>query len=428
MPRNEARDRPEGLIHDWNVEAAPPKPPFRVMLDDETLRDGLQGPSVVDPPIETKKDILHQMDRLGIDTADVGLPGAGPRAVADVTALCREIADARLAIRPNCAARTLIKDIEPILRISSSVGIPIEACLFIGSSAIRQYAEDWTMEMLQERTEEAVTFAVREGLPVMYVTEDTSRAHPETLRRLYTTAVRCGARRVCVTDTVGHATPFGVRALIAFVRAVVTEAAGSPASSGAASPAGAAPAVGIDWHGHRDRGLDVPNVLAAIESGADRVHGCGLGIGERAGNAAMELILVNLKLLGWREHDLRALPEYCRLIAEGCRMPIPRNYPVVGHDAFETGTGVHAAAVIKALRKNDLWLADRVYSGVPASEIGRRQSIVIGPLSGRSNVVFWLEEHGLEASDEVVGRIYDAAKKSDRVLLEHEILALAGRT
>jgi 2-isopropylmalate synthase len=399
------------LIHDWNREADSWRPGQAVMLDDETLRDGLQGPSVVDPPIETKRAILRAMDRLGIDTADVGLPGAGPRAVADVTSLCREIVDSRLKIRPNCAARTVIRDIEPILSISSSVGIPIEACLFIGSSAIRQYAEDWTLDMLVERTEEAVTFAVRQGLPVMYVTEDTTRAHPDTLRRLYTTALRCGAGRLCVTDTVGHATPEGVAGVIGFVQSIAAEAG--------------VPQAGIDWHGHRDRGLDLANVIAAIRAGATRVHGCGLGIGERAGNAAMELILVNLHLLGWRGHDLRALPEYCRLIADGCRMPIPRNYPVVGHDAFETGTGVHAAAVIKALRKKDTWLADRVYSGVPASEIGREQSIVIGPLSGRSNVVWWLEAHGLEAKDEVVARIYDAAKRSDRVLEEHEILTLA---
>jgi 2-isopropylmalate synthase len=382
-----------------------------VQLDDETLRDGLQGPSVVDPSIETKRAILRAMDRLGIDTADIGLPGAGPRAVADVTSLCREIVDGRLKIRPNCAARTVIRDIEPIVSISSSIGIPIEACLFIGSSAIRQYAEDWTLDMLVERTEEAVTFAVRQGLPVMYVTEDTTRAHPDTLRRLYTTALRCGAARLCVTDTVGHATPEGVGGVIRFVRAIAADAG--------------VPQAGIDWHGHRDRGLDLANVIAAVRAGATRVHGCGLGIGERAGNAAMELILVNLHLLGWRSHDLAALPEYCRLIAEGCRMPIPRNYPVVGHDAFETGTGVHAAAVIKALRKKDTWLADRVYSGVPASEVGREQSIVIGPLSGRSNVVYWLEARGLEPKDEVVARIYDAAKKSDRVLEEDELLSLA---
>jgi 2-isopropylmalate synthase len=409
MPQDNGR--PDDLIHDWNLHEQPPKPPYRIMIDDETLRDGLQGPSVVDPPIATKAAILRAMDRLGIDTADVGLPGAGPRAVADVTALCREIVGSRLRIRPNCAARTVIKDIEPIVAISSSVGIPIEACLFIGSSAIRQYAEDWTIDVLMRRTEEAVSFAVKEGLPVMYVTEDTTRARPETLRRLYTTALRCGARRVCVTDTVGHATPEGVASVIRFVQSIVEE-----------TGAGA----GIDWHGHRDRGLDIPNVLAAIRAGADRVHGCGLGIGERAGNAAIELILVNLKLLGWSDQDLAGLPEYCRLISEGCGMPIPRNYPVVGHDAFETGTGVHASAVIKALRKKDLWLADRVYSGVPASEVGRTQSIVIGPLSGKSNVVYWLEERGIEPRDETVARVYEAAKKSDRVLEEHEVLALIG--
>jgi 2-isopropylmalate synthase len=407
----ENEDRPVDLIHDWNAIGAAAKPAFHVALDDETLRDGLQGPSVVDPPIETKQAILHAMDRLGVDTADVGLPGAGPRAVADVTALCREIVDGRLKIRPNCAARTVIRDIEPILRISSDVGLPIEACLFIGSSSIRQYAEDWTIDKLLTLTEEAVTFAVKEGLPVMYVTEDTSRAQPEALRRLYGTAIRAGARRICVTDTVGHATPSGAISLVRFVRSIVEE-------SGAD--------VGIDWHGHRDRGLDIPNVLAAIAAGASRVHGCGLGIGERAGNAAMELILVNLRLLGWIDRDLTTLPEYCRLISEGCRIPIPRNYPVVGSDAFETGTGVHAAAVIKALRKGDTWLADRVYSGVPASEVGRSQSIVIGPLSGRSNVIFWLERHGLAPREEIVTRIYEAAKKSDRVLDEREILALVG--
>ncbi|PYT36541.1 MAG: 2-isopropylmalate synthase [Acidobacteria bacterium] len=410
MERN--RVHPADLVHDWNQVDAPPESARPILLDDETLRDGLQGPSVTDPPIETKKGILRAMDALGIDTADVGLPGAGPKAVADATALCRQIVEERLAIRPNCAARTMERDIEPIARISASVGIPVEACLFIGSSAIRQYAEDWSIDLLLQRTKESITFAVKEGLPVMYVTEDTSRAHPDTLRRLYRTAIDCGARRVCVTDTVGHATPHGTGQVIRFVAGIVDE-------SGAG--------VGIDWHGHRDRGLGLANVLAAIAAGAGRVHGCGLGIGERAGNAPMDLILVNLKLLGFIDRDLTGLDEYCRLISEGCRVPIPSNYPVVGRDAFETGTGVHAAAVIKALRKNDLWLADRVYSGVPASDFGFTQKIRIGPMSGRSNVVFWLERRGMEPRDDVVDRIYDAAKRSDRLLEDDELLALAGR-
>src|SRR2546425_1078386 len=409
MERN--RVHPADLVHDWNQVDAPPEPARPILLDDETLRDGLQGPSVTDPPIEAKKGILRAMDALGIDTADVGLPGAGPKAVADVTALCRQIVEERLSIRPNCAARTMERDIEPIARIASSAGIPVEACLFIGSSAIRQYAEDWSIDLLLKRTEESIEFAVKEGLPVMYVTEDTSRAHPDTLRRLYRTAIDCGARRLCVTDTVGHATPHGAVQVVRFVARIVEE-------SGAH--------VGIDWHGHRDRGLGLANTLAAIAAGATRVHGCALGIGERAGNTPMDLILVNLKLLGWIDRDLTGLGEYCRLVSEGCRVPIPSNYPVVGPDAFETGTGVHAAALIKALRKNDPWLADRVYSGVPASDFGFTQKIRIGPMSGRSNVVFWLERQGMEPKDDVVDRIYDAAKRSDRLLEDREILALVG--
>src|SRR5262245_14974861 len=210
------------LIHDWNVDPAG-CPARAIELDDETLRDGLQGPSVCDPPIATKLAILRAMDRLGIDTADVGLPGAGPRAVADVTALCREIVEAKLRIRPNCAARTMIRDVEPIARISQQVGIPIEACLFIGSSAIRQYTEDWTVETLLRHTEESIGFAVKENLPVMFVTEDTVRAHPETLRKLYTAAIRCGVRRICLTDTVGHAIPIGVKNLVKFAADLIEE-------------------------------------------------------------------------------------------------------------------------------------------------------------------------------------------------------------
>jgi 2-isopropylmalate synthase len=403
----------EELIHDWNGPAEARRSPGNtpvVMLDDETLRDGLQSPSVVDPPIEAKRRILHLMEDLGIDTADVGLPGAGPRAAADAEALCREIAGARLRIRPNCAARTVIRDIEPIVDIVERTGVQVEACLFIGSSSIRQYSEGWDETFLLRQTEEAVRFAVAAGLPVMYVTEDTSRARPETIRRLYGEAVRLGVRRVCVTDTVGHATPDGARRLIRFVREVIDQAGGSE--------------VGIDWHGHRDRGLGLANGLAAFDAGATRVHGCAPGIGERSGNAELDLLLVNLKLLGWIERDLSGLAAYCRAVAEATGVPIPSNYPVVGSDAFETATGVHASAVIKAFRKGDAWLADRIYCGVPAGDFGFRQRIRIGPMSGRSNVIYWLEEHGIEPLPEHVDRIFEAAKRSDRLLEDAEIRSL----
>ncbi len=403
---------PDELIHDWNVDDEASARPRQVMLDDETLRDGLQSPSVTDPPIEKKRELLHLMNSLGIETANVGLPGAGSRAEADVEALCREIASAKLSIAANCAARTISKDIAPIIRVTQKTGVPIEACLFIGSSPIRQYAEGWDEEFLVRQSREAIEYAVKNGLRVMYVTEDTTRARPETVRRLYSEAVRAGAMRVCVADTTGHATPGGTRQIVRFVRGVLDEAGGS--------------AIGIDWHGHRDRGLGLANGIAALEAGATRVHGTALGIGERCGNAEIDLILVNLKLLGWIDRDLTNLGAYCRLASEALGIPIPENYPVVGTDAFQTATGVHAAAVIKAFKKGDAWLADRIYSGVPAGDFGFHQSIRIGPMSGKSNVVHWLESRGLDPTDERVERIFAAAKESNRLLDDGEIQALCG--
>jgi 2-isopropylmalate synthase len=397
------------LIYDWAVAGGAAPPPRLAMLDDETLRDGLQSPSVVDPTIEQKLEILHLMDSLGIETADIGLPGAGPRQRDAVERLCREISEQRLRIRANCAARTMIVDIQPIADIVQKTGVPVEACVFIGSSPIRQYAEEWDLERILRHSKEAVSFAVAEGLDVMYVTEDTVRAAPDDLRVLFTAAVDAGAKRLCLCDTVGAAVPEGVANLVRWTCALLEEL-------------GVADRVGVDWHGHRDRGLDVANTLAALQAGATRVHGTALGVGERVGNTPMEQLLVNLKLLGWRNDDLTRLPEYVAAVSRAVCVPIPVNMPVIGRDAFRTATGVHAAAVIKARRKGADWLADRVYSGVPASWIGRTQEIEIGHMSGASNVTFYLETRGLPTTQETVQAVLAVAKRSERLLTDDEIL------
>jgi len=402
----------KSLIHDWNEATAFDWSSVgEVQLDDETLRDGMQNPTVVDPSIEDKIRLLHLMDRLGIHTANIGLPGAGPRAVEAVRALAQEIVDSGLDIQANCAARTVIADIEPIAAISQSVGIPIEVCTFIGSSPIRQYAEDWTLAKMLRVSEEAVSFAVSEALPVMMVTEDTTRAQPEVLKELYGKAIECGARRLCIADTVGHATPAGTHALVRFVIEEIVEPSGED--------------IGVDWHGHRDRGFGLANTIAAIEAGATRVHATALGIGERSGNTEMDLLLVNLKLLGVHDADLTMLPEYCELVAEACQIPLVHSYPIIGHDAFRTGTGVHAAAIVKAHAKGDDWLADRIYSSVPASMVGRRQIIEVGPMSGLSNVRYWLREHGHDPDDQdLCDRIFRAAKQADHTFTEGELESL----
>ena len=403
------------LIYDWNAGGDVDWSNVKVDLNDETLRDGLQSPSAIDPDPEAKRRLLHLMADVGIVAADIGLPGAGPRAVDAVRALAHEIADHNLPIAPNCAARTVVADVKPIVEISQEVGIPIEAATFIGSSPIRQYAEDWTLDRMLRVSEEAVTFAVGEGLPVMYVTEDTTRARPETLKELYSNAIRWGARRLCLTDTVGHATPSGVRRLVQFIRDEVVAPSGED--------------IQLDWHGHRDRGMGVINCLAAIEAGVNRVHATALGVGERVGNAEMDLLIVNLHLLGAHKHDVSALREYCEFVAATIGAPLPVNYPVMGEDAFRTGTGVHAAAIIKARRKGDTWLADRVYSSVPAASFGAQQRIDVSPVSGLSNVKWWLAENGYDPNNEELSkRLFEAAKGADRVLSDEECHRIASDT
>ena len=400
------------LIYDWNATAAMPlRISHPVLLNDETLRDGLQSPSVRDPSIEEKLQILHLMEALGINSLDLGLPGAGARAVEHVEALAREISNSRMKIRANCAARTHENDIRPIAEIMQRTGVKIEAATFIGSSPIRRYAENWTDDFLLQTTEKAVKYAVSLGLEVMYVTEDTTRCDPEMLKRLYSTAINCGARAIVICDTVGHVTPTGAYALVRFVLDEAVKPSGTK--------------IRVDWHGHCDRGFATANSIAALLAGADCVHACALGIGERVGNTQMDQMLVNLKLMGvspWVDQDLTKLKDYCQAVSRATGVPIPANYPVVGEDAFRTATGVHAAAVIKAYKKNDIELANSVYSGVPSHMFGMQQVVDIGPMSGKSNVVFWLEQRGLIATEDAVDRIYKRAKVSDHTLSEGEIM------
>ncbi len=405
------------LIYDWNrIHPASLRPMGRVLLNDETLRDGLQSPSVRDPSIEEKIQILHLMESLGINSLDLGLPGAGPRAIEHVEALAREIVQHKMKVKANCAARTLENDIRPVAEIVQRTGLNIEAATFLGSSPIRRYTEGWTDEFLLQTTEKAVKYAVSLGLHVMYVTEDTTRCDPETVRRLYTAAINCGARAITICDTAGHATPMGTFALVKFVIEEIVKPSGEK--------------IRVDWHGHCDRGLAIANSMAALVAGAECVHATAIGVGERVGNTQMDQMLVNLKLMGGppgAEQDLTKHRDYCQAVSRATGVPIPVNYPVVGEDAFRTATGVHAAAVIKAYKKNDLELANTVYSGVPSHVFGLEQVIDVGPMSGKSNILYWLEKRNIPVSDDVVDQIYKRAKSSDHTLSEGEILECVER-
>jgi 2-isopropylmalate synthase len=401
------------LIYDWN-QLSPFtcqfNPPQLIELNDETLRDGLQCPSVLQPTLEQKLAFLRLMPKLGIDSADIGYAGASKTALDDVVVLAKTILDEHLPVKPNCAGRTHEADINPILEAQQRSGQAIEAALFIGSSPIRQFVEGWNLSFLLKTIEKAVLYARSHNLSVMFVTEDTTRALPEHIAAMYLTAAKAGASRLCISDTVGHATPSGVQHLVGFLREQLQGAGFDDLM--------------LDWHGHRDRGLDVVNSMAALSAGASRVHGCALGIGERVGNTALDTLVVNLVLQGWKDQDLSALNEYCRVASEMTGVPIPRNYPILGDDAFVTSTGVHAAAILKAQDKGDTWLEDRVYSAIPASLVGRRQTITVGPMSGQANVVAWLKDHQMEPTPSRITLILNEAKQTTHVLSDEEIMNL----
>jgi len=401
------------LIYDWNFNGKRvPDLNRLIQLDDESLRDGLQSPSTSDPPLEYKLELIILMEQLKIDGADIGFPGASKKMYDDVTAISKLIRDEEFNIKPNCAARTVAADIEPIIDISHKVGIPIEVAAFLGSSPIRMNVENWDMPKLLKLTENAVNLCVENDVPCFFVTEDTTRARPEDIKQIYLTAVELGAHAICLSDTVGHATPSGAYNLVSYVKEFLHDEGYDN--------------IRIDWHGHRDRGLSIPNALAAVDAGADRIHGTGVGIGERCGNTPMDTLLVNLKLLGYpgyKDRDHKCLSEYTNLVSKMVGIPIPSNYPVMGTDAFRTATGVHAAAIMKARVKGETW-GDVVYSGVPAADFGKHQIIDVGPLSGISNVRFVLNNMGLDSSDETCQKVLKFAKENGRVLSQDEIKSL----
>ena len=403
------------LIYDWNtieydISRNSNNHPHGVWFDDETLRDGLQSPSARNPTISQKIELLTYMEKLGIQKVDLGLPGAGPFHIEHIDAMLSHITENDFAIRPGAAVRTLMSDIQPLVDLQQKHGIKIQASAFLGTSPIRQFTEGWTMERLLSTMETAVSFAVENDVPVMFVTEDTTRSKPEDVKMIYRRAMELGVRRLCVYDTCGHVTPNGVKKLLNFIDEEVIKDSGYMRNE-----------IEVNWHGHQDRGLGVANNIAAVEAGADVIHGTALGVGERAGNAPLDQTLVNLKLMGVIDNDLTLLYEYVRKANEYIEVPLPHNYPVFGRDAFETGTGVHASAVIKAMKKGDQWLADRVYSGVPAADFGLKQVIRIGHMAGRSNIIWWLEQNEIEANDDLIAHMFEIAKSQRRNMTDEEI-------
>lgn len=402
----------KSLIFDWNVpdntddnnnNANTTK---SIEINDETLRDGLQAPGIDNPNVEKKIKIVQLISEMNINAACVGFPSSNGIMYKDVEQIIKFVIENKIKLQIGCAARTVEKDIKPIIELSQKYGIPLDANVFVATSPIRQYIEGWDIGHILGLVRKSVSFAVKNNINVCFITEDTTRSKPDDLRAIYSEAVEHGAARVCLCDTVGHATPDGTKNLIKYMKSIINNNNKK---------------ILIDWHGHNDRGLALANSLAAIDAGADRIHATGLGIGERTGNTSMEKLIINIKMNGLHHFNTAKLKEYCLAVSDALKHKIPPNYPIVGRDAYRTATGVHADAIIKAMQKKDHWLVDRVYSSVPARDVGAEQIIDIGPLSGKSNVTYWLEKNDVEISKELINAILSEAKISRRNLTNLEI-------
>lgn len=410
-------EKQQPLIYDWNLHSEPSSSPFHsVTVLDSTLRDGLQSPSVLDPSLPVKRHILRQLHTVGVEHIDLGFPFSNPRNDAHVRSLVETIRDEHLSIKPSCIARTLPKDIDAVLSIAKDTGVEVEVLTYVGTSPVRLLVEKWDEEMLEKRTRAAVKKVKNAAMPCLFATEDTIRSKPETIRRLFMAALEEGADRLCLCDTVGHATAEGVNSLVRFTQDIIKEHKTTLEQNGEPTKK-----IYIDWHGHSDRGLGLSNALAAVSAGVDRVHACVLGIGERVGNTSLDLLLVNLRLHGALHRDLHRLTNLVQTVAEACDVNIQASYPVFGRDAFRTATGVHAAAVVKALESGDAQLADIVYSGVPAKWFGREQEVEVGHMGGDSNIRFWLKSRGLGVDEELVRHIKEKCKTELRVLTNEEV-------
>ncbi len=404
-------DASPSALYDWN---APPTGRRAIDVADATFSDGVQSPSVIDPSQPDKRRLLARMSELGLRSASIGVPGMGPRQFADALDLARELMRGQWPIDASCGVRASVKDVATALDVRERSGLDVELAIAVPASPIRLEAEGITLDRLQEVTETAIAFAVRAGARVAGVLEDASRTPPEVLAVLIRHLLALGASAIRVCDSVGHAMPDGTRALIRFATEQVKGRGGR--------------AIRVEWQGQQDRGMALANALAAVDAGADRVLASALGLGERSGTVPMELLLTNLRLAGRWPHTLGALAEYCETAAAAFGVRIAPAHAVVGADAFRTGTGSHATALVKALRAGDRWLADNVCTGVPASLVGAESRIDVSPVSGLSNVRWWLSQHGYDPTDLVLMReLLLAVKQTQRVASDDELRSMADK-
>lgn len=393
-------------LYDWgNYD---PLPPTTIL--DTTLRDGIQSLLVRYPSLPEKLRLMDLLIELGVDAFDIGFPVSNRKHRQHTRRLAEHAARQNPNLRLICLARSRIEDVQAIVDVSQAAGVGLEALIFVASSPIRLLVEQWDLGEMVKWATGAIDFAIKEGLRVNFACEDATRSEPETLKTLHTAALEHGASRFTIPDTVGIANVVSTTRIVKYLREQVIRGH----------------AVGLDWHGHNDRGLAVANALAALVAGADCVHTTIFGVGERAGNADLESLVANLHYLYGSCYHLDVLPRLTKYASAVFGEPVPPRHPVIGQNAYSTAAGIHGAAILKASRMDRPELVANAYAGVDPRLIGRQTHVRVGPLSGSANVEWKASQLGLPFSPELAARVLNEAREVDRILTDDEIVRVAG--
>lgn len=391
------------LVYDWNMTDADAPLARGVRVIDETLYEAVHAASAL-PDAGAISELLRCMPAIGI--SEVGLGALSASTLPEIVRRARLIAEERLPLAPACVVDAVSTEVDRVAHVLDASGGRLTVTLLVQASSLQQRALGQAPDRALADLEGALEAAARCGADSALLLHDAGRAHPAPLRRIVNAALGHGVERVCLWDSAGRTSPRGAGRLVAFMRRVAAERDAL---------------IQVGWFGRNDRDLALASALEARRRGADALHATALGLGHGAGCVPIDLLLANLLLLEVIDSDLSALKQYCDLAARAFGFSIPASYPVFGGDAFRTATGVHAAAIIKARDKGDHWLADRVYSSVPAGLFGLHQIIDVGPMSGESNAVAWLRHHGFTPQPELVKRIIARAKASKATLTAEEM-------
>ena len=363
---------------------------MRPIIIDTTLRDGMQAPGVVFSRRE-RMTIARMLDEFGIDEIEAGMPAMGQGEQNDILAVARLNLSCRLTVW--CRANgTDIDAAERCGRGAVHISFPVSKILLgiIGKN------ERW----LFSACETLVSHAARRFDFVSVGGQDAMRADPVLVRKFALRAAQCGAKRFRIADTVGVALPLEVAAMVRSLNRP-----GMPP---------------IEFHGHNDLGMASANAITALGSGCEAVSVTVNGLGERAGNAALEEVIMALRVqspLSAAKYDLKLLPELCSFVSKAARRPLCKSKPVVGGGIFEHESGIHCAGIIKNPKSYQLFLPQ---------EIGKKDfSLCIGYHSGRSSIKNALNGLGIRIGQGEAGllveKVREMAKKKKRGLSGEEL-------